>query len=59
MAHCSLNGFDIEIDVLAPLEVVATRYDRNTEAVDEIDVQSDFSELAEWVTALGEERAVV
>ena len=54
-----LNGFDIEIDVLAPFEVVATRHDHVTEAVDEIDVQSDFSELAEWVIALGEERAVV
>ena len=54
-----LNGYDIEIDVLAPLEVVATRHDHVTGEEDEIKVESDFSELAEWVTALGEARAAV
>lgn len=53
-----LNGYDIEIDVLAPFEVVATRHDRVTGEEDEIEVQSDFSELAEWVKALGKTRAV-
>lgn len=47
-----LNDYDIEIDVLAPFEVVATRYDHVTGEEDEIEVQSDFSKLAEWVTAL-------
>ena len=53
-----LNGYDIAIDVLAPFDVLATRYDHVTGEEDEIEVQSDFSELAEWVKALGETRAV-
>ncbi len=53
-----LNGYDIEIDVLAPLDVVATRYDHVSDIEDEIEVQSDFSELAQWVIALGENRAM-
>ena len=53
-----LNGYDIEIDILAPFEVVAARYDHATGEEEEIEVQADFSELAEWVTALGEVRAV-
>ena len=52
-----LNGYDIEIDVLAPFEIAATRYDRVTGEEDEIEVRSDFSKLAEWVKALGEARA--
>ena len=53
-----MNGYDIEIDVLAPFEIVATRHDRVAGEEDEIEVQSDFTELAEWVKALGEARAV-
>ncbi|EEE35357.1 hypothetical protein RKLH11_4033 [Rhodobacteraceae bacterium KLH11] len=53
-----LNGYDIEIDVLAPFNVVASRYDHLSDAEDEIEVQSDFSELANWMIALGENRAV-
>ena len=52
-----LNGYDIEINVLAPFEVVAARYNHATSEEEEIEVQSDFSELAEWVTALGEVRS--
>lgn len=52
-----LNDYDIEINVLAPFEVVAARYDHVTGEEDEIEVRSDFSELAEWMAALGEVRA--
>ena len=52
-----LNGYDIEIDVLAPFQVTATRHDHVTGEEDEIEVQSDFSKLAEWMKALGEARA--
>ena len=53
-----LNGYDIEIDVLAPFDIVATRYDHISDVEDEIEVQSDFSELMRWVIALGENRTV-
>jgi len=53
-----LNGYDIEIDVLAPFDVVATRYDHLSDTEDEIEVQSDFSELSLWMIALGENRAM-
>ncbi|WP_170790255.1 hypothetical protein [Ruegeria lacuscaerulensis] len=53
-----LNGYDIEIDVLAPFDVVATRYDHISNVEDEIEIQSDFTELADWMLALGENRAM-
>lgn len=47
-----LNQYDIEVDVLAPYNVVATRYDHAAELEQEIEVESDFTELANWVLAL-------
>lgn len=51
-----LNGFDVEVDVLAPYSVIASRFDHETELDDEIEIQTDFSELVNWIEALGEER---
>jgi len=51
-----MNNFDVEIDVLAPYLVVATRFDYDTDKDEEIEVQSDFSELAMWIESLGKPR---
>lgn len=47
-----MNQYDLEIEVLAPYEVVAFRTDLITEEEQEIEVQTDFTELAEWVSDL-------
>ncbi len=52
-----LNQFDLEIDVLAPYRVVASRFDHLSGKEEEIEVQTDFTELTEWVIELGEDRA--
>jgi len=51
-----LNNFDLEVDVLAPYDVIATRFDHMTNHEEEIEVQADFTELADWVDALGHDR---
>ena len=47
-----MNQYDLEIEVLAPYEVVAFRTDLKTDEEQEIEVQTDFTELAEWVSDL-------
>ncbi len=54
-----MNQYDLEIDVLAPYEVVATLYDHLTEQEQEIEVQTDFTELSEWVISLSQDRQPV
>ncbi|AYE84849.1 hypothetical protein [Sulfitobacter sp. D7] len=51
-----INGFDVELDVLAPYEVNASRFDHLTGEDEEIEVQADFTALTEWMSQLGEER---
>ena len=53
-----LNQFDIEVDVLAPYEVVATLYDHVRDESEEIELEADFSDLAEWVGLLRQDRSV-
>ena len=48
------NHFDIEIDVLAPYQVIATRYDCKSGRQEEFDLDSDFTLLADWLSELGE-----
>ena len=52
-----MNGFDVEVDVLGPYAVMATRFDHETAMDEEIEIQTDFSELANWIHALGEARS--
>lgn len=47
-----MNQYDLEIEVLAPYEVVAFRTDLITDEEQEIEVQTDFTELAAWVSDL-------
>lgn len=51
-----MNKYDLEIEVLAPYEVVALRTDLITEEEQEIKVQTDFTELAGWVSDLAAAR---
>lgn len=51
-----MNQYNLEIEVLAPYEVVACRTDLMTDEEQEIEVQTDFTELSEWVSALAANR---
>ncbi|WP_157776571.1 hypothetical protein [Nitratireductor aquibiodomus] len=44
------GGFDVELDVLEPLEVEAYRLNRKTGEVDELEIESDFSQIAQWIS---------
>lgn len=52
-----MNQFDLEIDVLAPYNIIASRFDHLTGNDIEIEVQTDFTELANWVLNLGADRS--
>lgn len=53
-----LNQFDIEIDVLAPYNVVATRLDHVSGQEEDLELEADFTELSEWIVELGQDRAL-
>ena len=46
------NQFDVEIDVLGPNDVLAVRRDLRTGAVQELELQADFTPLSEWIADL-------
>lgn len=46
------NQFDVEIEVLAPFQVLATRYCHTTDKTEELALSSDFTDLMSWVDAL-------
>ncbi len=50
------NQYDIEIDILGAHNVVATRFDLTTEQEETVDLQSDFSVLADWISNLATDR---
>lgn len=52
-----MNEFDVEIDVLGPYDVVAYRADLLNDREDEIEIQTDFTELSQWIAELAAERA--
>lgn len=47
-----MNDFDVEIAVLGPYDVVAYRVDLLNDTEDEIEIQTDFTELSEWISEL-------
>ena len=51
-----MNKFDLEIDVLGPYNVLAYRADLLTDEEEEIEIQTDFSELSDWVSKLATDR---
>ena len=46
------NQFDVEIDVLAPYDVLAVRRNNRTGEVEELELHMDFLPLSEWIDAL-------
>lgn len=52
------NGYDIEVDILAPYKVVASRFDCLTQQVgEELELETDFAELASWIIDMKSDRA--
>lgn len=48
-----VNGYDVELDVLAPYEVNAVRRVLATNEVEELELQTDFTKLTGWIDDLG------
>ena len=46
------NQFDVEIDVLGTYEVVAIRRNLRTDVVEELELQTDFTALGDWIAEL-------
>lgn len=51
------NQYDVEIGVLAPYDVLAVRRDHRTGSVRELELQTDFTPLSEWIADLSQVRA--
>lgn len=52
-----VNQYDLEIDVLAPYEVIAFRSNLVTDREEEIEIDTDFTELATWLADLAAKRS--
>ena len=53
------NQYDVEIDVLGPYNVIATRYDHVSGDEETLSLQSDFSPIAGWIEDLASSREEV
>ena len=53
------NQFDIEIHVLGPNELIASRYDHRTGNSQKLELENDFSELGDWIVDLQRDAAVI
>jgi hypothetical protein len=51
------NQYDVEIDILAPRKVIASRFDHISGIAEEIELDSDFTDLAAWLADLKAKRA--
>tara|TARA_Y100000815_G_C13285925_1_gene478780 strand:- start:48 stop:548 length:501 start_codon:yes stop_codon:yes gene_type:complete len=56
-AEWHLNGFDVELDFLGPLKVVAYRFDHVSQDEEEVELESDFTLVAGWIADLAADRA--
>lgn len=52
-----LNEYDVEVDVLGAFEVVATRHDHQTGTAEELELDTDFTMLAGWISELRGDRS--
>lgn len=48
------NGYDVEVDILAPNKVRAMRYNIETGETEEVDLQNNFAVVRNWIDELGE-----
>ena len=46
------NNYDVELDILGPQNVIATRFNLADEEEEQIEIQNDFSEITHWISAL-------
>ena len=53
-----VNQYDLEVDVMAPYDVVATLDDRQSGKEEEIEIENDYTILAGWVRLLGQDRSI-
>lgn len=53
------SQFDIEIHVIAPYEILATRYDHLAGIEQQLELQTDFAELGEWIVDLQRDHAQI
>jgi len=53
------NQYDIEIDVLGPQIIVATRYDHMTDTEVVLELESDFTPIDGWISDLSVDREVL
>lgn len=52
------NNYDVELDVLGPQNVVATRYNLLTDEEVILEIQNDFAEVVDWIRALSDANQV-
>ena len=53
------NQFDVEIEVLAPFQILATRYSHLTDKTEELVLSADFTDLMGWVDGLAMEHDIL
>lgn len=51
-----MNEFDVEVDIFGPYDVAAYRADILNDSEDEIEIQTDFTKLSEWIADLATKR---
>lgn len=51
-----LNEYDVEIDVLGTYDILAYRLDLVSDKEEEIEVETDFTTIANWIADLGRVR---
>lgn len=53
-----INQYDVEIDISAPFRVAASRFDCINDTIEEVELETDFSILAQWLSELKTPRAM-
>lgn len=48
------NNFDVELDIVAPQRVYATRFNRESLKEEELEIENDFTAIAAWVEDLAD-----
>lgn len=48
-----LNQIDVEIDIHKPYEIIAVYYNHRTKQEYELELQTDFTILSDWLTEIG------
>lgn len=49
------NMFDVELDVLDAQNIIATRVNRLNGSEEVVEIQNDFSEIVDWISAISDD----